>query len=323
MRNWLKQCHFNTNPGLAGKLNTMYKMKSMKQLMGLLIIAPLLFSCNQKKLNELETQVAELSGENAEYEKLMNQRDQELDDYFATMNEVESNLEEIKKHEGIISTNLTSEGANQKENIISSIEALNELIQKNKSLVSQLDKKYKNANFKIKELDKMIASLNEQIDAKESELALLQAELESSNFQIASLTTELGNVTAANERLEDENERKANTIAAQSEELNTGYYVIGTFKELKEMNVLTKEGGFIGIGRNKGLTEDFNADAFTKVDIRSFDELPINTKGATIVTDHIASSYELTGEKKNVESLVINDHEEFWKASKYLVVLTD
>lgn len=295
----------------------------MKRMLWIVAIVPVLFSCNQKKINELESQVEALSGENAQYESLMTQRDQELDDYFATMNEVEANLEEIKRHEGIISSNLNSEGGGQKENILNSIQALNELIQKNKGLVADLDKKYKNANFKIKELDKMIASLNEQIDAKEGELALLKGELEKSNYQIASLTTELGNVTAVKTRLEEENKQKSNTIAQQTEALNTGYYIIGTFKELKEKNVLTKEGGFIGIGRSKELMDEFDASAFTKVDIRSFDELPINSKNVSIATSHVAPSYELVGDKKNTESLKILDHNEFWKASKYLVVVLE
>ena len=264
-----------------------------------------------------------LSGENAQYESLMTQRDQELDDYFATMNEVEANLEEIKRHEGIISSNLNSEGGGQKENILNSIQALNELIQKNKGLVADLDKKYKSANFKIKELDKMIASLNEQIDAKEGELTLLKGELEKSNYQIATLTTELGNVTAAKTRLEEENQQKSNTIAKQTEDLNTGYYIVGTYKELKEKNILTKEGGFIGIGRSKELMDEFNTEAFTKVDIRSFDDLDLNAKSANIVTDHLASSYELVGDKKKVESLKILDHNTFWKTSKFLVVVID
>ena len=70
-------------------------------------------------------------------------RDEQINDYFNTMNEVEANLEEIKKHEGIITTQLSGEGSNQKDNIVSSINALNDLIQKNKKLVADLDKKYK------------------------------------------------------------------------------------------------------------------------------------------------------------------------------------
>lgn len=295
----------------------------MKKYLIVFGIIPFLFACNQKKVDELESQVATLTSENADFQKMMTERDAQLNDYFATMNEVESNLEEIKKHEGIISTNLSGEGANQKENILSSIETLNNLIQKNKTLVSDLDKKYKNANFKIKELDKMISELNEQIANKENELVALKTELEKSNYQIANLTTELGTVNAANERLQEENQQQSEVISKQTVDLNTAYYITGTYKDLKEKNVLTKEGGFIGIGKTENLTSDFDASAFTKIDIRNFKELKIDNKSAKIVTNHPSSSYELIQDGKTIESLQINQPEEFWKSSKYLVVIVD
>lgn len=295
----------------------------MKRMLFALALAPVLIGCNQKKIDDLETQVTELSGKNAEYEEAMILRDQQLNDYFSTMSEVEANLEEIKKQEGIITTSLSGEGSNQKDNIVSSINALNDLIQKNKQLVADLDKKYKNANFKIKELDKQIATLNEQIAAQENELNSLKQELAASNYKIETLTTDLNKVTASNTKLQEENAEKASTIAKQTEDLNTAYYIMGTYKELKEKNVLTKEGGFIGLGRNKELNDEFDASAFTKIDVRSFDELPLNVKNVTIVTDHLASSYELAGDKKTVESLKILDYNQFWKTSKYLVVVTE
>lgn len=295
----------------------------MKKYLIVFGFIPFLFACNQKKINELESQVSSLSTENAEFTKIMAERDDQLNDYFSTMNEVEANLEEIKKHEGIITTNLTGEGTNQKDNIMSSIETLNNLIQKNKSLVADLDKKYKNANFKIKELDKMISDLNEQINNKENELIALKAELEKSNYQIASLTTELGTVSAANERLQDENAQQSDVISKQTTDLNTAYYITGTFKELKDKNVITKEGGFIGIGKTKELSSDFDASAFTKIDIRNFKELKLDSKSAKVVTTHASTSYELVENGKKIDALMINKPEEFWKSSKYLVVIVD
>ena len=111
--------------------------------------------------------------------------------------------------------------------------------------------------------------LNEQIAAQEAELADLKQQLIASNYKIETLTADLDNVTAANDRLEEENKSKSNTIAKQTEDLNTAYYVVGTYKDLKERNILTKEGGFIGIGRNTELNDDFDASAFTKVDIHA------------------------------------------------------
>ncbi len=144
----------------------------------MLAAAPFLFSCNQKKIDTLEGQVSTLSAENTEYQRIMEERDAQINDFFSTFNEIEANLEEMKTSEGIVTANLNGESNSQKENIKSSITTLNELIQKNKGLVADLEKKYKNANFKIKEMDNMIASLNENINEKEAELVALRNDLE-------------------------------------------------------------------------------------------------------------------------------------------------
>ncbi|HCT70119.1 MAG TPA: hypothetical protein DF409_02750, partial [Bacteroidales bacterium] len=69
-------------------------------------------------------------------------------------------------------------------------------------------------------------------------------------------------------------------ISEQTEELNTAYYVIGTKKELRDQNIITMEGGFAGIGRNKKMKEDFNQDYFTRVDITQLKSIPVLRKKA-------------------------------------------
>jgi uncharacterized phage infection (PIP) family protein YhgE len=297
----------------------------MKKYLIVFLAAPFVFSaCNQKKVDELESQVSSLEHQSAEYKKGWADAEATIQTYLADFNEIEANLEEIKKNEGIISAHLEGESKpTSKQSIMSSINALNELVQKNKNLVAELDKKYKNANYKNKELDKMVATLNEKIMEKETELAMLKAELEKSNYQVATLTTELNTVTAAKTQLEETNQQQANTIAKQTEDLNTVYYVSGSFKELKEKGVVDKEGGFIGLGKTKELSDDFNASAFTKVDLRTFTELPIHSKSAKIVTNHPTAAYQLVEGDKQIDELVISDPANFWKSSKYLVVLTD
>lgn len=272
----------------------------------------------------MENQIGSLEQQSAEYKKGWDEASATIESYLSDFNEIEANLEEIKKNEGIISTHLEGETKpGQKQNIMSSITALNELIQKNKTLVSDLDKKYKNSTYKNKELDKMVASLNEKIMEKETELAQLKIQLEQSNFQVATLTTELNTVSEAKSQLQEQNTQQANVIAKQTEDLNTVYYVSGTFKELKEKGVVDKEGGFIGLGKTKELSDDFNASAFTKVDLRTFTELTINSKSAKVVTNHPTAAYQLVEGDKEIEELVISDPSSFWKSSKYLVVLTD
>jgi myosin heavy subunit len=295
----------------------------MKKYLLISAVIPFLFACNQKKVDELESQVNTLAQENAEKQKVINERDAELSDFFTTFNEIESNLEEIKTNEGIVSTNMSGETRTQKDNVKTSIQTLNDLIQENKQLVADLDKKYKNANFKVKELDKMIGSLNEQLGQKEADLLALKGELEKSNYQVATLTTELNTVSEAKIQLETQTAEQATVITEQTESLNTAYYITGSYKELRDKGVVDKEGGFIGIGANKELVNDFDASAFTRIDIRSFTELPLNTKSAKIITPHTSASYTLVEGDKEYEQLQINNPQEFWRTSKYLVVLTD
>ena len=91
---------------------------------------------------------------------------------------------------------------------------------------------------------------------------------------------------------------------------------------LIEQKVITKEGGFVGLGRILKLMEDFNKDYFTKIDITELKEIPLNFKKVKLVTTHPSSSYTLKGEEP-IEKIVINDATEFWSASKYLVILVE
>lgn len=43
----------------------------------------------------------------------------------------------------------------------------------------------------------------------------------------------MGTVSAANERLQEENVQKGEVISKQTTDLNTAYYIIGTDKDLK------------------------------------------------------------------------------------------
>jgi CBS-domain-containing membrane protein len=165
--------------------------------------------------------------------------------------------------------------------------------------------------------------LNEQLAQKESDLLALKTELEKANYQIASLSTDLSTITVQKVELEEQNTQQAEVIAKQTDDLNTAYYIAGTYKELKELGVVDKEGGFIGIGANKELVNNFDASAFTKVDIRKFKELSINSKSAKVITTHSTDSYTLVEGDKTIEELVIDNPDAFWKSSKFLVVLTD
>ena len=110
----------------------------------------------------------------------------------------------------------------------------------------------------------------------------------------------------------------------KTEKLNTAYYAIGTAKELIKQNVLTKDGGFIGLGKSTKLKANFNTAYFTKVDVTTLKEITIGSKKAKVISTNPADSYSFEGEQgKKITNLLINDPAAFWATDRYLVIVTE
>jgi predicted nuclease with TOPRIM domain len=165
------------------------------------------------------------------------------------------------------------------------------------------------ANKKNAELEKFITRLTADIEAKDAEINDLKAQLEKLNVEMSTINTTL--------------QETSQESAAKTQKLNTAYYAFGTAKELIKNNVLTKEGGFIGLGKSQKVKEDFNKAYFTKVDVSTLTEIPLGAKKAKLVTTHPAGSYRIDGADGKAEKLVITNSEDFWSASKYLVVVIE
>ena len=103
--------------------------------------------------------------------------------------------------------------------------------------------------------------------------------------------------------------------------MNKAFVVYGTFKALKAKGLVSKEGGFLGLGKKALMQANFSDSSFTQVNITEMRTIPVNSKTAKFITDHPKSSYELIRGKNNrIASIEIKDPEEFWKISKYAVV---
>jgi predicted nuclease with TOPRIM domain len=176
---------------------------------------------------------------------------------------------------------------------------------KNKNRIGSLTKKLKDSKLKLEGLEKMIENLQSTINQKDAEIGDLKSKIEGLNIELANLNTNY-------QAIEEES-------AGKTEVINTAYYAIGTSKELKEKNVISKEGGFIGIGKTTKVKDDFNKDYFTKINIESTTAINIGAKRAKILSSHPSGSYKLIGEKP-VEKLEITNPQEFWSNSKYLVI---
>lgn len=288
----------------------------MKKFLFVLSVV-VLASCGQHKKEIARMQAAQDS-----IAQLGVQKDNSILEFIGAMNEIQSNLDSIKTIEKIVSVQTapgTELKAEAKKRIIEDIAQINNLLQKNKELVKSLQGKLRNSNMKIVELEKMIDNLTKQVGEKDVEIASLKQELENLHVNVSDLSQKIENITAESEKAIQE---KNQAIEAKTNELNTAFYAFGTKKELTEKNVIEKEGGVLGMGKTLKMKKDFNRDYFMKIDIREFSQLPLNTKKAKLVTYHPDGSYHFTG-TKTVESLVIDKPEDFWKASKYLLIVVE
>ena len=293
----------------------------MKKYLIILLIGAGTFACTNK---EMEQKVAQLTAENQRLLAESTDKDSSIASFMDSFNAIEKNLAEIRARENNIAiTNsdnkLTEEDIKKK--ISEDIAAINELMAQNKETIASLDKQLKRAygsNSKLKKaMETLKAELTLQIEEKDQQIALLKQDLEEKNFSIAELNATI-------DTLSIENANQAQIIGEKVSEINTAYYTVSTKKELLSENVVSKEGGFLGIGKTNALKDGFNRDAFSKIDITEVKSFPINGRKVELVTNHPEDSY--TFEKvddKNVESLVILDPEKFWNSSKYLVVMVD
>ncbi len=280
----------------------------------LLGLVPLFFACNS---DELENKIAELEAEKLEANSNLEGKEEMIVDFIGSMNEIEANLATIKERENIITERFDKGNVemdnNMKDQIMDDIDLINNLLLENKdkmaSLNAKLRKSEKESNLKIKELEDMIESLANRMQEKDAEIADLHTQLAEANKQLMVLFEEYNN------RIEE--------LGDQEDKLNTAFYCYGSAKELKEQGVITKKGGFIGIGKTEKLSADFNKEYFTQVDITLINEIELMSKKVNIITNHPSTSYKIEGDEDSAEKLIILDAKEFWSSSKYLVMIVE
>jgi chromosome segregation ATPase len=284
----------------------------MKHLRFIPLIAVIAFlmACNQDRIKQLEE-------ENAQLKVNSTQKDSSLEDMLASFNQIQENLDEIKKREGLIRVRASEEVTEDLAgNINKDIAQISELMQKNEALIKGLNKKLAQSGRKNSEFSKMVENLNEQLLGKNQEIAQLNKQLQEKQVKIGQLYFSIDSLNFSNRQKEIQLEDKI-------DQLNVAYYAYGTFKELKEKNVLTKEGGFLGLGKNEELKNDFNKEYFSKIDIREQKSFLIYAEKAELITNHPSGSYEFKGKEGKVDSLVITNVEDFWRSSRYMVIVVD
>lgn len=284
------------------------KMKHIATAAALGVVA-LLASCVSRQV------AVEAESRSDSLELVVSAKDSLINAVFADINAISENLALIKLRENLITVAGESEGGRRPvEEIDNDIKAIDRLLRENRAKIESLQRsaaQLRKANLRIDGLEKMIADMNRQLAEKKAEVEQLRESLVRMGDEVKSLTEEVAVRSAEVENLSGEKVELQN-------QLNTVYYIVGAEKELRDAQIINKQ-GFIGrtltVGRNS------NFDSFTMTDSRLLSEVPVGQKKATLVTSHPEGSYELvTDANKVVEKLIITDPVRFWESSKILII---
>lgn len=284
----------------------------MKKYIFFLMI-PLFLACGhaaKEKAKELQ----------ARNDSLMNQtvqKDEAINDFIRSINDIQGTLDTIKMKENIINLSTGKSGelkVSAKEQIKDDITTIYNLMLKNKKELASLTKKLRASGMKVAELEKLVARLKQDISDKNTEIETLRDKLAKLNITIEAANLKLDTLTNVVKEQGQQLNQQSQTIAQQEASINTAYYIIGTEKELKKNMV---------IGSGDKIIPDFNKALFTKIDIRKTLEIPVLSKKAKVLSNHPTTSYKLNGDKKIIQALQILDYKAFWINSRYLVIMVD
>ena len=280
----------------------------------ILIIAALIVNSMYK--NEQNKHQAIVENQKRSYTQVITSRDSVINEWMLTFDEIEKDLSTVKEKENIITMKSSDKefSKDKKEQILKDIEYINTVLDQNKKKIASLTTQLKNSGATIKGLQIKIAELEATMKERETEIADLKTVLSKKDFEIGQLNARMTEQQTAIVQ-------KDQTISTQTAEINKAYYVIGTYKALRDKGVISKEGGFLGLGKKESLHQNFSDNVFTQIDITQVKSIPVNSKDAKLITSHPSSSYELVRDKDNkVTSIEIKDPSQFWKISKYAVV---
>ncbi|MEI7490595.1 MAG: hypothetical protein WCK92_04290 [Bacteroidota bacterium] len=284
----------------------------MKKYFLLLLIPVFIASCGREAKKKAE----ELQARNDSLMNQTTQKDEAINEFVRSINDIQSTLDTIKMKENVI--NLSTERGGElkqtaKDQIKTDIQTIYSMMLKDKDQLAKLTKKLKSANMKVDELQKLVTRLEKDIATKSAEIEELRTSLAKLNIKFEAASLKIDTLSKTVNQQGSKINDQTQTIAAQEEALNTAYYVIGTNKDLKKNGVI-KKGDILA---------DFNKELFTKIDIRKTTEISILSKKAKILSSHPTASYKFTGDKKVIQSLQILDYKAFWSNSKYLVIMVD
>lgn len=271
----------------------------MKKLFISLLAATALFTnCN----NGGRTQLQE---NNDSLRTVLAEKDATITDLLGTMNIIEDGFKKINEMQGRINASSATSEVAYADALKSDIDAIVNTLANNKKEIEKLKQQVMGDKKVSKELKTKIANLENMLIEKSKELNAMVQALAEKDIHINRLDSIITGLTK-------ENTGQELRLIEQEQQLNNVWYAIGTKSELKEQNILSSG----EVMREKNV----NFKYFTKADKRELTTINTYAKRAKLLTNHPEGSYTLERNAEKQYILTITAPDDFWSASKYLVI---
>ena len=282
----------------------------MKKLLVFVAAVLMLVSCDQMFKG---TTISESDERMDSLQSLLDQKDSELNEMLEAFNEIQDGFDQINEAEGRVNLlSESAEGNNAVANIQETMEFIENTMLENRRKIEELQQRLNQSSVNTAKMQEALKKLTAQLEEKTQEIEDLRTQLAQRDVKIIELGESVEKLQNENTQVKAESEANAEIAKNQDAQLNTAYYVFGTSKELKEQKILV-DGDVLK-------NNDFNANYFTKIDIRRTNVIPLESKSAKILTTHPEGSYSLLKDSKGEYTLRITDAAEFWSVSRYLVI---
>ena len=245
---------------------------------------------------------------------------------------IESNLARIAQYENMIQKNMTDAETNStlapEERIQNAISMIEQLINENNLLIASLNSQIDEKDARLAKYAKSVKDLNARVAEYKEVVDVLFAEKQALQKSLDVTTIARNNLEMEVSNMDEDIARKTSVIEDQKQllldkelKLHTAYFAVGTYRTLRDQNIVEKEGGFLGINQEKNLSNGLDNEKFREIDTREVTVIPVDAKRCEIITGQDPSSYSLVYENDKVSSIKITDPAKFWGKSKYLVVV--
>ncbi len=275
------------------------------KILSLLVLALLLTACQQQPVVP-----------QAEYDRIVAERDSqavEMQQMSSLINAVNSSIDQISQQEGMLFINSEDGKPVSKKEMVERLKAFQTLISEQRYHIDSLQNLVTSNKHNILELKKVISALQTQLAEKQLHIADLEEELKTKNTNIRELQNKVEVVAVQLEEKKEDYSFLEEVASTQDAIINEGYFIIASKKELKDLGLIS------GVFKKKANYANIDKSHFTRIDIREFSEIRIESE-PKLITEKPESSYTITENADDSYTLRITDPTAFWAASSFLII---